>query len=210
MTKCTRRAALLAAPLLLAVGCSVNVPVEYSPLAAADTLVEPGEQPANVYVVSFKNELEDAEQIGSWKNSLGLEKKKIVTDSPIGRVFAEACTDALNKAGLRASLHSDRKTGEAIPDSALRGYEAIVGGAVRTLHTVVRPRFSNADVISTVEMEVQVTKNGQTDVIGPIEGTARKSLPAVTWQDLSSVTNLAIQNAMRNMIRHLRASGALR
>ena len=199
-------AGLLAVGLLA--GCNVSVPVEYSPLAATDSLVKPGAAPGSVFVVRFLDERKDGEKIGNIRNAFGTSVKGVVTSTDLGTLMAEASTDALNKAGLKAALHSERTTGASIPPGELTGYDLVIGGRLTHLDVDVLPKFSNVDAVGKVTIDVAVTRNGQIQWVGPIEGTARKEIPVVMYTDITAVANLAIQDCMKNMVRHLKASGS--
>jgi len=195
---------------LAAGGCSMPISAKYSPIAAADSLVIPGQTPPRIFVVRYVDQREDKEFIGAMKNVYGTTVKKLVTSDDLTRILAEATTDALRKAGLKADLNSERLPTEQIPDSELQGYHCVVGGRVEEVEVVSQPGWSTLKITSRVVISLYVRKGGEAEWVGPIEGTAEKrEMTNVQSNALTDALDIAIQNCMRNMVRHLKASGTL-
>jgi hypothetical protein len=190
---------------LAAGGCSMPISAKYSPIAAADSLTG-----GPVFVVRYIDEREDTESIGAMKNVFGTPIKKLVTSDDLTRILAEATTDALRKAGLKADLNSERLTGEQIPAGELQGYDCVVGGRVEEVEVVSQPGWSTLKITSRVVISLYVRKGGKAEWVGPIEGTAEKrEMTNVQSSALTDALDVAIQNCMRNMVGHLKASGTL-
>jgi len=196
---------------LAAGGCSMPISAKYSPIAAADSLVIPGGTPPRVFVVRYVDQREDKEFIGAMKNVYGSTVKKLVTSDDLTRILAEATTDALRKAGLKADLNSERLPTEKIPPEELKGYNCVVGGRIEQVEVVSQPGWSTVKITSRVVISLYVRKGGKAEWVGPIEGTAEKR--EMTYAQSGALTDaldIALQNCMRNMVRHLKASGTLK
>lgn len=202
--------ASLAVFLLLSAGCSMPMSVKYSPLAAAEFLAS-DETPMRAFVVRFADIRENKTHMGSMKNIYGMEVKKLVTTDDLGLILAEATTDALQKGGLKASLHSERNPGEKIPESELKGYAFIIGGKIISVEVLSKPGWNTLKITARIVIDVCVTKSGKIEWIGPIEGTSEKQeVGGTSSSSLTDALDIAMQNCMRNMIRHLKSSGSLR
>jgi len=191
--------------LLAAAGCSMPISAKYSPIAAADSLTG-----GRIFVVRYIDQREDKESIGAMKNVYGTTVKKLVTSDDLTRILAEATTDALRKAGLQADLNSERLPTEQIPAGELQGYDCVVGGRVEEVEVVSQPGWSTLKITSRVVISLYVRKGGKAEWVGPIEGTAEKR--EMVYGQSSALTDaldIAMQNCMRNMVRHLKASGTL-
>jgi hypothetical protein len=189
-------------------GCSMPISVVYTPVAATETLVEDGVKP-RIYVGKFEDVRENKQSVGALKNSFGGEVKKLVTSDDLELLFAEASTDALRKGGAEASLHSDRKATTTIPADELKDADYVLGGRLKTVNVESNPGWSTVRITAKVVIDVYVYRRGKGEWIGPIEGTAEMrdfQYPQVS--SLSGTLDKAIGNCMRNMVRHLKASGA--
>ncbi|MGB2820932.1 MAG: hypothetical protein WBF17_08125 [Phycisphaerae bacterium] len=202
--------AVAAFVLLAAGGCSMPISAKYSPIAAADSLTTIGRTPPRIFVVRYIDQREDKEFIGAMKNVYGTTVKKLVTSDDLTRILAEATTDALRKAGLQADLNSERLPTEQIPAAELQGYDCVVGGRIEQVEVLSQPGWSTLKITSRVVISLYVRKGGQDEWVGPIEGTAEKR--EMVYGQSSALTDaldIAMQNCMRNMVRHLKASGTL-
>jgi len=198
----------LAFAMLSAAGCSMPISLKYSPLAATEAIATGPTRP-RAFVTRFSDERK-GETVGEIKNTLGGTAKKLVTTDDVGSLFAEAATDALNKAGLVAHLHSERTAEGDIPAAELAGYDLVVGGRIKEFEVVSQPGWDTLKVTSRAVIELGVRKGGKTEWIGPIEGTAeRREVSYIQSQGLTNGLDSALQNCMRNMIKHLKASGVL-
>jgi len=193
-------------------GCNVPVSVRYSPLASAESLISGPEKP-RVYVTRFIDEREKKGNIGRMNNMFGGKVKTLVTTDDFGLILAEATTDALNKAGLNAEQHTDRTSGENIPKSELTGFNYVMGGRIKELEVISQPGWDTVKSNGRVVVDICIhcpTKKSKMEWIGPIEGTSdQRDFMYLNSNSLSGALDQAIQNCMRNMIRHMKASGAL-
>jgi hypothetical protein len=201
--------ASLAVLLLFATGCTMPMSVKYSPLAAAESLSTDETTPPRAFVVRFADDRENTARTGSMKNIYGFESKTLVTTDDLGVILAEASTDALRKGGLKANLHTERTSGEAVPASELKGYAFVFGGRIKSIEVVSQPGWNTFKVAARVVIDACVTKAGKTEWIGPIEGSTEKREMIYSSSSLTDALDVAMQNCMRNMVRHLKASGSL-
>lgn len=200
---------LVAGAAMLPAGCSMPVSVSYSPLAATETLFEGPDAP-HVYVMKFDDAREDKENIGRMRNILGGTEKYLTTSDDFGVVLAEATTDALRKSGVRADLHLDRTTGESIPDKERKNYDYLVGGKMTRVDVVSHPGLGTVRIKARLVIELYVSDGSRGEWIGPIEGTAEKrEIQALLSHAYTLALDGAMQNCMRNLARHLKASGAM-
>ena len=194
-------------------GCSMPMSISYTPIAAVETLVAHGEEP-RAYVARFSDERSEKkrDRVGAMQNMYGTNVRKLVTADDFGMILAEATTDALRKAGLQAELHLDRVASEAIPAEESAGYDLLVGGRMTNIEVVSRPGWDTLKVTARVVVDLYVKKAGcEAEWLGPIEGTAeRREIMKLSSQALTLAVDSAIQDCMRNMIRHLRASGSIK
>lgn len=190
-----------------AAGCSMPMTVTYSPIAAAEAIG--GDQAKlRVYVVRFADDRQNKESVGSLKNAFGGEVKKLVTSDDLGMILAEATTDALRKGGMTAELHSDATIGSSLSKEQA-GADLIVGGKIRTIEVTSQPGWDTVKITSRVIIDVCIRKGGKDEWVGPIEGTSeRREISIVQSSTFTSALDAAIQNCMRNMVRHLKSSGA--
>ena len=199
----------LALLALGAAGCSTPISVRYSPLPAAESLTT-SDSPKRIFVVKYLDAREEGASIGAMKNIYGGKVKTLVTTDNLEGMLSEATTDALRKAGLRADLHTDRATGEDVPPEEFKGYDFVIGGRIKIIDVQSRPGWDTLKITARVVIDIAVTKAGKTEWLGPIEGTAeRREMNVPGTSVLTETLDIATQNCMRNMIRHIKASGAL-
>jgi len=204
------RCAVLGVATCLAAGCAMPISVRYSPLAATETLKH-DTTVSRIYVAKFVDGREKADRIGEMNNMYGMPIKKLVTTDDLGTVLAEATTDALRKAGLDAELHLDRTTTDTIPDAEMHGYDLLIGGKISHVKIKGQPGWDTVKVTAEVVIEVYLADGSRQEWVGPIEGRAeRREMNYAQSDALSGALDTAIQNCMRNMVRHFKASGALR
>jgi hypothetical protein len=198
----------LSLALLLAAvaGCSMPITVSYSPIAAAEALG--GDQAKlRVHVVRFVDDRGKKDSVGSLQNSFGGETKKLVTSDDLTMILAEATTDALRKGGAAAELHSDALLGATLSKEQSSA-DLIVGGKIRTIEVTCRAGWDTYKITSRVIIDICVRKGNKDEWIGPIEGTAERREASIVQTSVFTATlDTAIQNCMRNMVRHLKSSG---
>ncbi len=203
------RAFVAILPILAAVGCSMPISVKYSPLAATESLTTES-NPPRAFVVSFVDARENKDKIGSMKNLYGMEAKKLVTTQDFCSLLAEATTDALRKSGLKADLHSERTVNEDIPADELEKYDFVVGGKIESLEVMSKPGWDTMKITARVVIHLCIRIGSKSEWIGPIEGTAeRREIARVQSDSFTAALDTAMQDCMRNMIRHIKASGVL-
>lgn len=203
-------AAGLCSAVLMVAGCSMPISVKYSPLAATESIVTGSAKP-RAYVVRFTDARAKKDRIGAMKDVWGTTKKNLVTTDDFGLILAEATTDALRKAGLEADLHSDRVPTDSIPPGELGGIDYVIGGRMTDVDVTSHVGWDTISIEAHVVIDVYVRRGDSPQWIGPIEGAAeRRELSFTNTEALSSALDTAIQNCMRNMIRHLKSSGAIR
>jgi len=196
--------------LIVTGGCSMPMTVKYSPLAATDTLIS-GQIKPRAYILRFIDSRENKESIGRMNNVFGGKTKNLVTANDLGLILAEAVTDALNKSGIQAELHSDRTSTEKIPQAELEGFNFIFGGKIKDLEVKSQVGWDTIKVTANVVIEVSVNNMESVEWVGPIEGTAEKrDFMYLSSSSLTDSLDTAMQNCMRNMIRHLKASGVMK
>lgn len=196
--------------LLLALGgCAMPINVSYSPLAATESLGKEAAKTRAV-VIHFSDERIKKDTIGVMKNTFGGDAKKLVTTDDVGLVLAEATTDALRKAGVDADMQSDRASIADVPLSEMAAGEVIVGGRIKTLEVASQPGWDTLKVTARIVVEIGIRRGGKTEWVGPIEGLSeRREIQTMPASGLTITLDAAIQNCMRNMVRHLKSSGAL-
>jgi len=194
--------------LLCATGCSLPISVKYSPLAATESLAT-GKTPARVFVGRFTDTRTKTECIGKMKDVFGGTKKKVVTSDELVVILAEATTDALRKSGLKADLHSDRVATEAIPAAEMKGYDLVVGGRLKNLDVTAQQSFNSVRLTARVVIDACVRRGAKTEWVGPIEGTTERREAFIQGTNLTDALDAAMQNCMRNLVRHLKASGTM-
>ena len=184
--------------------------VHYTPISAVDSLTNPGDPPAKIYVKRFDDPRKDPTIIGANQNLFGSTINNVTTSDDVGLIIASAVTDALKKGGATADLHSDRQPKDQVPESEMHGYDTVVGGEVTVIEVNTKPGWNTVNGTARIAIRVSVTRGGKTEWIGPIEGTATSA--AVMVADLTNIMSMsldgAIQNCMRTMIQHLKAGGA--
>lgn len=207
-------AGLLGLFILTTMGCNSAVRIKYSPLASVESLVplNPGSQvtPATVYVTKFTDVREDKTSIGKHKNGLGMDLMDIKCTDDLTILLSEATTDMLRKAGLQANQNTDRTTGEQIPASELAGYNYIFGGKIQELHVTTQPGWDVIDVNAKIVIQAWVKSlaTGKEEWLGPIEGVCQQKSPAyISDAAITEGVDAAMQNCMRNLAKHLKASG---
>ncbi len=202
---CITVVSLLAAAVF-STGCSAPPPtlaVTYDPLVAADCLVSSNPAPI-VFVTRFIDNRQNVDIVGK------LGSKELVTTDDLEVAMSEAMTDAMRKAGFRAEMHSDCEPGEQMTTREASGCDFIAGGRIRTLEVIGDVGgFTPSRITSQVVIDVYIEYNGKSEWIGPIEGSCTLRSTFIDATFLSTGLNKAMQNCMRNMIRHLKASGVI-
>lgn len=198
--------------LVLTGGCSMPMSVSYSPVAAVETLAAESEGP-RTFVARFSDNRPDKNRnrIGAMKNLYGTTLKELVTTDDFGTILAEATTDAFRKAGLKAELHLDRTASDTIPAAELSDYDMLVGGRMTCVEVESRPGWDTIKITARVVIDLYLKKKGsEQEWLGPIEGRAeRREIGTFASQALTLALDSAIQDCMRNMIRHVKASGSI-
>ena len=183
--------------------------VKYSPLAAVET-ISTGSAKPKLFVVRFMDEREKKDTVGRMNNAYGGKVKTLVTTDDIGLILAEATTDALRKAGLEAELHSDRTSGQTIPSEERNGFDYVIGGRIKEVEVVTQPGWDTLRIKARIVVDILIAKGDQSEWIGPIEGAGeRRDYIILQGSSLTESLDGAIQNCMRDMIRHHKASGTL-
>ena len=217
-TTISKRGVMLALGLGLVVlwssGCKSAVDFNYSPLAAVDTLCM-GNDCSRLVCVRFVDERE-TQKVGGVKNLYGMTISGFVFDQEDLTVqFTAAVTDTLRKAGYQVAMNSERVTGEQIPAGELQGMDYVVGGRILAISVNTKPGWSNVNASASVEIHLWLQKVGgaaQGEWIGPIAGESLKQSYASisdTSEAAERALNMAMQDCMMKLVRHLKASGAL-
>jgi hypothetical protein len=184
--------------------------IHYTPLAAVDGLTNPGDPVPKIYVKRFADVRKDPNAIGGNQNIYGGNVNTVRTSDDVGLIIGEAVTDALKKSGALADFRSERQPTDNIPAAERRGYDAVLGGEITLIDVTSKPGWNTVDATARVVIRVSVTRDGKSEWVGPIEGTAKQgTLSTDITNAMSQALDGAIQNCMRAMIQHLRASGAL-
>jgi len=199
--------------LLITTGCSLPVSLKYSPIASAETITS-SSPPPRIFVVKFTDNRTKKDSIGKMNNAFGMKVKNLVTADDVGLLLSEATTDALRKSGLQAEQHTDRLTGEELPTEEVMQFDYIIGGRITDIEVLSQPGFSTLTASTRLVVDLLVCRmkpEFKCEWVGPIDGSSeRKFLQTYSLStELTECTDKAIQNCMRNAIRHLKASGLL-
>jgi hypothetical protein len=199
---------MAAGALVLGAGCTTNnwveISLRYTPLPAAESL-NTGSAKTRIYVARFADARKSKDTLGAVYDSFGYKEWDIVTTDDFEMIVSEAVTDTLRKAGLEADLYSERAAGDTLSDQVTKGYDAVIGGRITTVE--INSGWNTYAASARVVMQMTLRRSGKTEEVGPIEGSAERKSAGYTYE---SLLNDALQNCMRNMARHLKASGALK
>ncbi|MEN6577765.1 MAG: hypothetical protein ABFD90_15585 [Phycisphaerales bacterium] len=195
-------------------GCGKSaMDFSYEPLAAVDTLCME-EDSCRLLCVSFLDERE-SEKAGGAKNLYGMTLSAFVFErEDMVQAFTAAVTDTLRKAGYKVAMSSERITGQDIPAGELQGFDYVVGGKIQKISASTKPGWSNVNAEAAVEISMYVRKiadGPEGEWFGPLSGESLKQSYAV--MDVSQAAerslNMAMQDCMVNLVRHLKASGTI-
>ena len=99
---------------------------------------------------------------------------------------------------------------EDIPAEELEKYDFIVGGKIKSLEVTSKPGWNTIKITARIVIHLCVRRGSKSEWIGPIEGTAeRREMTRLQSDSYTAALDTAMQECMRNMIRHIKASGVL-
>jgi hypothetical protein len=191
-------------------GCKSAIDFSYQPLAAVDTLCMEGNC-SRLMCVSFLDGRE-TQKVGGVKNLYGMTVSGFTfTQEDLTGAFTAALTDTLRKAGYKVAMSSERVTGKEIPAGELQGIDYVIGGKILKIAVNTKPGWSNVNAEAAVEMSMYVRKTAagsKEEWVGPISGESLKQSYAVTdtSEAAERALNMAIQDCMVKLVRHLKAS----
>lgn len=181
--------------------------VHYTPVAAVEPISEDDATAAHVLVLPLADNHGGNGSVGGNDNAYGMKINAVQTTDDIGEIMAEGLTDALRKAGLKATLHSEFKSGDTIPPDILSRYNYVISGEIQQFNVESNPGWWTVNINAKVTIHLSVNHGGTVVWLDPITGTSKEGdYNTLSSASMSEALDIAMQNCIRQTIQKLAAS----